>query len=150
MTKEEIGLILKELRIKSDMTQKQVAQVIGRTQQVVGHWETGYSQPDADTLFVLCELYNASVDDAFGFTKKSKKHEHSLSDEDIDIIKKYRSLDLRGQKAVLDTLNRECEFAVNCGSTANSAALISDAIRTVNDLAGVTAAINQHKPTSKK
>ena len=57
MTKEEIGLVLKELRTSCGMTQKEVAEKIGRTQQIVGHWETGYAQPDANTLFTLCNSY---------------------------------------------------------------------------------------------
>ena len=64
MTKEEIGAILKSLRVKSNMTQKEVPEQIGRKQQIIGHWETGYSQPDANTLFELCEL--------LAFKKKKK------------------------------------------------------------------------------
>ena len=73
MTKEEIGNILKQLRLNCKMTQKQVAEIIGRKQQIIGHWETGYSQPDADTLFSLCDLYGVSIDEAFGFSKKDIK-----------------------------------------------------------------------------
>ncbi len=72
MTKEEIGAILRNLRLNVGMTQSQVARAIGRTQQIIGHWETGYSQPDADTLFTLCSLYGASIDEAFGFLDNKK------------------------------------------------------------------------------
>ena len=61
MTKEEIGGVLKNLRTKTGMTQREVAEKIGRTQQIIGHWETGYSQPDANTLFVLCDIYGVSA-----------------------------------------------------------------------------------------
>lgn len=71
MTKEQIGAVLKDLRMKTGKTQKEVAEILGRKQQIIGHWETGYSQPDANTLFTLCELYGTTVDSAFGFTKKA-------------------------------------------------------------------------------
>lgn len=71
MTKQEIGQILRAAREAKGLTQKQVAEAMGRKQQVVGHWETGYSQPDANTLFELCDLYGLSIDDAFG-KKKSE------------------------------------------------------------------------------
>ena len=105
MTKEEIGNILKQLRLNANMTQKQVATAIGRTQQIVGHWETGYSQPDADTLFSLCDLYGASVDKAFGF--KSKKSSASVETETEDktleqLIKNYKSLNIQGQMKLLE------------------------------------------------
>ena len=67
MTKEEIGKILKQLRIDAGMTQKEVAEALGKSQPLIGHWETGYSQPDANTLFTLCSLYGTTVDKAFGF-----------------------------------------------------------------------------------
>ena len=92
MTKQEIGQILRAAREAKGLTQKQVAEAMGRKQQVVGHWETGYSQPDANTLFELCDLYDLSIDDAFG-KKKSENVEilyisHPSGDESIDELRK--------------------------------------------------------------
>ena len=105
MTKEEIGSVLKGLRIDSGKTQKEVAEILGRTQQIIGHWETGYSQPDANTLFKLCEIYGTTVDEAFGF----KKENLLVTKKDIDILKKYHNLDLHGREMVDFTLNKEYE-----------------------------------------
>ena len=109
MTKEEIGLVLKELRVSCNMTQKEVAEKIGRTQQIVGHWETGYAQPDANTLFTLCSIYGVTVDDAFGFQRKE-----SISKEDYERIRKYKLIsDYSPDGAVVvDTvLDREYSIA---------------------------------------
>ncbi len=109
MTKEEIGFILKELRTSCGMTQKEVAKKIGRTQQIVGHWETGYAQPDANTLFTLCNIYGVTVDDAFGFQQKD-----SLSKEDYERIRKYKFISthsLNGARVVDTVLNREYDMA---------------------------------------
>lgn len=105
MTREEIGLILKQLRLDCGMTQKEVAQQIGRTQQIVGHWETGYAQPDANTLFKLCDIYNTTVDDAFGFSKKQR----NISDIEWKLIKKYQNLDDFGRESVDTVLERETQ-----------------------------------------
>lgn len=86
------------------MTQKEVAEKIGRTQQIVGHWETGYAQPDANTLFNLCDIYGVTVDDAFGFQKYN-----DISRDEYNYIKKYRALDPHGKKMVDFTLNEEWE-----------------------------------------
>lgn len=107
MNKEEIGKILKDMRISARMTQNEVAQIIGRTQQVIGHWETGYSQPDANTLFLLCELYGKSVDESFGF----KSDNTNLSHAEQEHINKYRSLDESGKETVdviLETQYKRC------------------------------------------
>lgn len=101
MTKKEIGAILKKARIASGKTQKEVAEIIGRNQQVIGHWETGYSQPDANTLFTLCDIYGTTVDNAFGFNK------NTISIEELTFIKKYNELDLFGKETVNYILDKE-------------------------------------------
>ncbi len=68
MNKKDLGKILKELRIASNLTQKDVAQALGRKQQVIGSWENGISQPDVLSLFELCDLYGTTVDRVFNFT----------------------------------------------------------------------------------
>lgn len=69
LSKQQIGAILKKLREDKGYTQREVAEHFGRTQQIIGHWETGYSQPDAGTLFDLCDFYGADITQAFGFSK---------------------------------------------------------------------------------
>ena len=84
-TKTDIGNILKELRISADMTQEDAAKALGRKRQVISHWETGYTQPDAKTLFLLCDLYNADIGDAFGFPRRLEVSKHEIS-----LIEAYR------------------------------------------------------------
>ena len=65
MNKEEIGKILKETRINAGLTQAQVAERLGKRQQAIGNWETGYSQPDINSLLNICSLYGISLDAVF-------------------------------------------------------------------------------------
>lgn len=102
MTKGEIGAILKELRLKTGKTQREIAEQLGRKQQIIGHWETGYSQPDANTLFTLCEIYGTTVDKAFGF-----KNDTKINRKAIEIINKYNSLDSKRKKVVDILLNKD-------------------------------------------
>lgn len=71
MTKEEIAQIIKKARLNSGYTQKEVADAIGRKRQTLASWETGQSQPDADTLFQLFDFYGVSVDAAFDLKKNT-------------------------------------------------------------------------------
>lgn len=104
MTKEEIGKILKQLRLNCGKTQKEVAEHLGKSQQLIGHWETGYSQPDANTLFVLCSFYGTTVDKAFGFVDDNGINAHELS-----LIKKYRLLDTHGKELISILLEKELQ-----------------------------------------
>ena len=81
MTREEIAKIIQDARVNAGLTQQQAAEAIGRKRQTLASWETGQSQPDANTLFVLCDLYGADINEAFGFTTKKvdlNKHEQAL------------------------------------------------------------------------
>lgn len=98
MTKQEIGQVLKAAREARGMTQKQVAEILGRRQQIVGHWETGYAQPDANTLFELCDIYGISIDDAFGKKKET---------EAAEFARKFEALDTHGKRIVQAVLEIE-------------------------------------------
>lgn len=105
MTKEEIGEKLKAARISCGMTQQEVANKIGRKQPIIGHWETGYSQPDANTLFTLCDIFGSTVDEVFGF----KNDRPFISSKDLSLLKKYHSLTPAAQSHVDSVLDWEVE-----------------------------------------
>lgn len=71
MTREEIAQIIKKARTDAGFTQKEAASAIGRKQQTLASWETGQSQPDANTLFQLFDFYGVSVDAAFNLAKNA-------------------------------------------------------------------------------
>lgn len=103
MTREEIAIILKDLRVASGYSQKEAAEHVGKKQQTLASWETAQSQPDANTLFVLCELYGASVDEAFGFAES--KGSFVLSSVERKIIENFRLLNEEGQEKSSDYIS---------------------------------------------
>lgn len=102
MDKQQIGLILKQARESAGMTQSQVARIVGKTQQAIGNWETGYSTPEASMLFTLCDLYGLSIDDTFGGGQHVR-----LTLAERNHIKLYRSLDAFGKEMVDYVLKKE-------------------------------------------
>lgn len=109
MTKEEIAKILKKLREESGLTQKKVAEMVGKKQQTIASWETGQSQPDANMLFVLCRTYGVTVSEAFGFESEDNNEELLSKRENIELIKKINSLDSFGKETVSMIIERELE-----------------------------------------
>lgn len=106
MTKQEIGSILMRLRERAGKSREEVAELLGKSVKTVGHWETGYAQPDANTLFLLCTIYGADLNESFGFPSNSKKAP-PISDEAIKLAKDYDDLDHWGQKQVRSTADIE-------------------------------------------
>ena len=64
-----IGENLKVLRKKEDMTQEDVAEVLGVSPQSVSKWERGDTYPDITLLPSLANLFNTSVDSLIGMEK---------------------------------------------------------------------------------
>ena len=58
--------ILKALREERYLSQKEVANYLGTTQQVYSRYETGVNEIPVRQLIKLCELYNVSADYILG------------------------------------------------------------------------------------
>lgn len=99
MTRIEIAEKLKQARIACGLTQKAVADAIGKSPKLVGHWETGYSRPDADTLSMLLRLYSVDAN-AFFDIAPSPTNEQRPDDEQRLIIA-YRKASREDQLALL-------------------------------------------------
>lgn len=141
------------------VTSTELASQIGLSKQAISTYLTSTRTPKLPVVKSIAVALDVSEMWLMGYDVPKERREDtplqdsipSLSSLEIDIIKKYRSLDLRGQKAVLDTLNRECEFVDAApASSGISQEIIADAIHTIDDLAGVTSTINQLQSTSKK
>ncbi len=64
-----IGKKLKELRLECGLTQEQVSQKINISRVNYTRYETGASRPDYETLILLVDFYEVSLDDFFDRTK---------------------------------------------------------------------------------
>ncbi len=51
------------LRDSRNMTQEQLAMLLGVTRQAVSKWEAGASTPDMDRLVRLCEIFEVDLDE---------------------------------------------------------------------------------------
>ena len=64
--KVNIGKTLKELRKANQMTQQQVADTLGLSRVNYTRYETGASNPDYETLLMLANYFDVSLDFLFG------------------------------------------------------------------------------------
>jgi len=61
-----IGIKIKELRKKKDMTQEKLAEYLNVSFQAVSKWETGAASPDLSLVVPLTRLLEVSADELFG------------------------------------------------------------------------------------
>lgn len=63
---------IKDLREDSDISQKQLADVLGISQRAYSHYENGTRKIPLDILLSLADYYNCSIDYLLGRTKKKE------------------------------------------------------------------------------
>ncbi|MBO4769312.1 MAG: helix-turn-helix transcriptional regulator [Clostridia bacterium] len=65
-----IGEKIKELRIKSGLTQNKLAELLCISYQAVSKWETGTANPDLGMIAPLTKIFNISADELLGINEK--------------------------------------------------------------------------------
>ena len=63
---KEYPEIIRELREDNDLTQQQVADILGTTQQVYSRYEKGVNEMPVRHIITLCKFYNVSSDYILG------------------------------------------------------------------------------------
>lgn len=78
MDQEKIGSLIKELRTKNNLTQKEFADKYGVTYQAVSKWENGKNLPDTLLLKQICNDYNINLNDILegNITLKKKNYNY--------------------------------------------------------------------------
>lgn len=69
------GTTLKTLRQKKDLTQEQLAELLGVSAQAVSKWETNSTYPDISLLPILANFFCVSIDALLSFDVTKKKEE---------------------------------------------------------------------------
>jgi transcriptional regulator with XRE-family HTH domain len=59
----EIGIYLKQYRIRRNLSQAEVAKALNYSQQTIAKWENSVSSPDPANLCKLADLYQVSLDE---------------------------------------------------------------------------------------
>lgn len=99
-----LGERLRQIRMEKELSQAEVAKMLGVSQQAVANYETGLRQPDTLTLTKLAQIFNVSTDWLLGLTNLKK------FDLDIDNIAAMRSREMEGYN---DLTKEEQEFLRN-------------------------------------
>ena len=73
MNQEKIGQIIKEIRLKNNLSQQVFAEKFGVTYQAVSKWENGKNIPDIVILKQICEEYNLKLEDLLDAKITNKK-----------------------------------------------------------------------------
>ena len=65
--------IMRDLREDSDLTQQQVAEILGTSQTMYARYERGANELPIHHLLTLCRLYHVTADYFLGLTSPERK-----------------------------------------------------------------------------
>ena len=94
----QVGLMIKQYREKNNLTQKELAEKIDKSESTVRMWELGKSEPDLETLILLSEIFNTDVNDLLALDVAKYSLLGSTNaiierpDYELDFLNKFGSL----------------------------------------------------------
>ena len=97
--KRQIGKALEAARIALDLTQEDVAAILGKDRSHVSKWENDVGKPSLDLFVQICALYNISLDALFSPTPQPL--EKAKDQDESALLRSWRRLDEPGQKLIL-------------------------------------------------
>ena len=86
-----VSNMLKNARVKKNLTQSALAEELGVTYQAVSNWERGNSLPDISNLPAICQILDVNLYELLGasqdseFVNKVLSGSYDLTGESIEI-----------------------------------------------------------------
>lgn len=99
---------INRLKKEKGLTNAQLAALSGVTQSTLDKITAGINKnPKLETLQAICRALGCRLDDLDGSGGPSRPQALPVGDSEMDLIKKYRTLDLYGKRAVDSVLDAE-------------------------------------------
>ncbi len=100
---------IKLLRERANLSQKALAERIGVSQQSINKYENHNIEPDIETLTLIAEVFDTSVDYLIGHSEIDHRiealRECDLNEEELALIRKYRALEKRQRQSLQQLLD---------------------------------------------
>lgn len=96
----KLGERIQSLRIKCNLTQKELSDLIGVSVVSIGGWESGTRNPSAGAIVALAKAFNVSTDYLLGAVINFENDSLLLTRNERTLISNYRLLDAYGKKCV--------------------------------------------------
>ena len=103
----DIGIKVKELHLENNLTQRELSQKIHIAQNTLSQIENNIANPSYEVLNLIADFFQCSTDyllgreDDFGNITIKTEKPADLSDDELKIVKQYRSLHA-GYKALIE------------------------------------------------
>ena len=101
-----LNVLIRKIRKGRNLTQTQVARVLGITQQYYSKYEKGLTQPNIDTLIKLSEIFSVSIDYLTGVSDIPNPYTaEKFTPKEANIILEFRRLSKENQIRIDERLS---------------------------------------------
>ena len=83
MEQQKIGKFIHDLRKEKEMTQKQLAELVGVSDKTISKWETGRGIPDTAIMNELCQVLGISINELLSGEKLSVDNYNGKAEENM-------------------------------------------------------------------
>ena len=83
MNAEKTGKFISLLRKEKELTQKQLADILGVTDKAVSRWETGKNYPDIELLEVISKTFNVTINELLEGKRISREELAGISENQV-------------------------------------------------------------------
>ena len=96
---------LRKLRLSKGISQQQLADILGTSQQSINQYENHATEPDFYTLMQLASFFGTTTDFLIGYTPQTANadpaEELDFSKEELLLVLNYRRLSKRERESIL-------------------------------------------------
>ncbi len=100
-----IGKRLRELRLRRNLSQEEVARHIGITRSAYSHYEINNRQPVYSTLIKLADFFDVSIDYIIFGNAPTKKNQEPVTPDMLEMLHLFQNMDSEQRKKSIRLLN---------------------------------------------
>ena len=106
----DLGIILKDLRKKNGLSQKELGEKISRDKGIISRYESNLQTPSFEIMRDLSGIFNVSMDYLAGFESRDNISTFGLTKEQAEILSDLAEVFRRQKNGGSDLA--ECEYSI--------------------------------------
>ncbi len=117
MSQQDIGRFIAEKRRAKNLTQEQLAELLGVSNKTISKWETGKSMPDYSIVELLCKELNITISELLAAKEKESESTPIYTEEQVALLLyKTQQMENRNRIHFDSSMGKSIKTGITMGS----------------------------------